>query len=138
MAQRFGSAVVGEDELLELVDAVFITTWTSEHERLVAKAAAAGRAVFCEKPLAFDAAAAMRMADCVEAAGVVNQVGLVLRTSPAFRVLRQLVADERAGAPLAIVFRDDQFIPNQGHYASTWRMDPSKAGRGTLLEHSIH
>ena len=138
MAQRFDAQVVGEDELLDLVDAVFITCWTNEHERLVAKAAAKGRAIFCEKPLAFDAAAATRMAETVEAAGVVNQVGLVLRTSPAFRVLKQLVSDPRAGNTIAVVFRDDQYIPNQGFYASTWRVDPALAGRGTLLEHSIH
>src|SRR3712207_8553561 len=36
------------------------------------------------------------------------------------------------------VFRDDQFFPNQGHYASTWRADVEVAGGGTLLEHSIH
>jgi predicted dehydrogenase len=138
MAQRFGADVMAEDELLDAVDAVFITCWTSEHERLVAKAAAKGRAVFCEKPLAFDAAGATRMADAVEQAGVVNQVGLVLRTSPTFRVLRQLLADPRAGKTIAVVFRDDQFIPNRGHYGSTWRVDASLAGRGTLLEHSIH
>ncbi|HVV37062.1 MAG TPA: Gfo/Idh/MocA family oxidoreductase [Acidimicrobiales bacterium] len=138
MAQRFGADVVDEDALLDMVDAVFITTWTAEHERLVAKAAAKGRAIFCEKPLAFDAAAATRMAETVEAAGVVNQVGLVLRTSPAFRVLKQLVNDPRAGKTIAVVFRDDQYIPNQGFYASTWRVDSSLAGRGTLLEHSIH
>jgi predicted dehydrogenase len=138
MADRFGATVVGEDELLDLVDAVFITCWTSEHERLVNKAAARGLAIFCEKPLAFAAAAASRMVDVVEAAGVINQVGLVLRTSPAFRVVKQLLADPRAGKTIAIVFRDDQFIPNQGHYASHWRMDKDLAGRGTLLEHSIH
>jgi predicted dehydrogenase len=138
MAERFGADVVDEDALLDVVDAVFITTWTSEHERLVAKAAAKGRAIFCEKPLAFDASAATRMAETVEAAGVVNQVGLVLRTSPAFRVLKQLVNDPRAGKTIAVVFRDDQYIPNQGFYGSKWRVDPSLAGRGTLLEHSIH
>ena len=138
MADRFGADAVDEDALLDMVDAVFITCWTSEHERLVAKAAAKQRAIFCEKPLAFDAAAATRMAECVEAAGVVNQVGLVLRTSPAFRVLKQLLADPRAGKAIAVVFRDDQYIPNQGFYASTWRVDPALAGRGTLLEHSIH
>jgi predicted dehydrogenase len=37
-----------------------------------------------------------------------------------------------------VVFRDDQFIPVQGHYKSTWRGDVTKAGAGTLLEHSIH
>jgi predicted dehydrogenase len=48
------------------------------------------------------------------------------------------VADPRAGKTIAVVFRDDQYIPNQGFYASQWRVDPSLAGRGTLLEHSIH
>jgi predicted dehydrogenase len=138
MAQQFDATACDEDELLDLVDAVFITCWTSEHERLVNKAAERGLAIFCEKPLAFDAASAARMAKTVTDAGVINQVGLVLRTSPAFRVVKQLIADERAGKTLAIVFRDDQFIPNRGHYGSTWRMDKALAGRGTLLEHSIH
>ena len=46
--------------------------------------------------------------------------------------------DPRAGDVLAVVFRDDQFIPDQGLYGSTWRTDAARAGRGTLLEHSIH
>ena len=137
-ADRVGAEVVGEDELLERVDAVFVTTWTSEHERLVAAAAERGVAVFCEKPLAFDEAAAQRMVDSVEAAGVVNQVGLVLRFMPQFLHAKALLADERAGRLLAVSFRDDQFIPIQSHYGSTWRIDPERCGRGTLLEHSIH
>ena len=36
------------------------------------------------------------------------------------------------------MIRDDQFIPIQGHYASTWRADRNLVGAGTLLEHSIH
>jgi predicted dehydrogenase len=39
---------------------------------------------------------------------------------------------------MAIVFRDDQFFPITGHYASEWRKDRAIAGAGTLLEHSIH
>jgi predicted dehydrogenase len=39
---------------------------------------------------------------------------------------------------MSVVFRDDQFIPVQGHYRSSWRGDVAKAGAGTLLEHSIH
>jgi predicted dehydrogenase len=78
------------------------------------------------------------MAAVVAEAGIVNQVGLVLRSLPSFRWLKQLVLDERAGRVLTVVFRDDQFIPIQGMYGSTWRKDPSKAGRGALLEHSIH
>ena len=137
-ADRVGAEAVGGEEVLDTVDAVFITTWTSEHERLIAAAAERGVAVFCEKPLAFDAAAAQRMVDAVEAAGVVNQVGLILRFMPQFLHARALLADERAGRLLAVSFRDDQFIPIQSHYGSTWRIDPARCGRGTLLEHSIH
>ena len=127
-----------EDEVLATCDAVYVCTWTSEHPRLVTAAADKGLHVFCEKPLAFDAETAVRMADAVTAAGVVHQVGLVLRHSPAFLRARELVADPAAGRVLTVVVRDDQFIPIQGHYASTWRSDPARAGAGTLLEHSIH
>jgi UDP-N-acetyl-2-amino-2-deoxyglucuronate dehydrogenase len=137
-ADRVGAEVVDQAELLERVDAVFVTTWTSEHEYLVAAAAERGVAVFCEKPLAFDATAVQRMVDAVETAGVVNQVGLILRFMPQLIHAKALLADERAGRRLAVSFRDDQFIPIQSHYGSTWRIDPERCGRGTLLEHSIH
>jgi UDP-N-acetyl-2-amino-2-deoxyglucuronate dehydrogenase len=137
-AAEHGAVVVGEDELLDVVDAVYVCTWTSEHPRLVAKAAAAGVAVFCEKPVAVDAPSASGMVAAVAAAGVVNQVGLVLRHLPSFRWVRRLVEDPRAGEVLAVVFRDDQYIPDQGTYGSTWRTDATRSGRGTLLEHSIH
>ena len=39
---------------------------------------------------------------------------------------------------MAVVFRDDQYLPVQGTYGSTWRGDRTLAGSGTLLEHSIH
>lgn len=138
MAERRGADVVDESDLLDCVDVVFVTAWTSEHERLVRAAAERGVAVFCEKPLAPDAATAAAMADVVDAAGVVNQVGLVLRSLPQFLHAKQLLNDPRAGRLMTIVFRDDQFIPIQGYYESTWRIDPSRCGRGTLLEHSIH
>jgi predicted dehydrogenase len=138
LAESHGAAVLGEDELLDAVDAVYVTTWTSEHPRLVAKAAAAGKAVFCEKPLGVDAEVASTMVDTVTSAAVPNQVGLVLRFMAPMRLVRHLLADERAGQVLGVVFRDDQYLPIQGMYASDWRGDPDRAGRGTMLEHSIH
>jgi predicted dehydrogenase len=124
--------------VLDAVDAVYITTWTSEHHRLVEAAAARGLHVFCEKPLAVDADGARAIADAVERAEVINQSGLVLRRSPAFGLVQGLLADPAVGRPMAVVFRDDQFIPIRGMYASDWRSDPRRAGAGTLLEHSIH
>lgn len=142
-AQAFAAAsghtsMPTEDGVLDSCDAVYICTWTSEHVRQVEKAADRGLAIFCEKPLAFDLPTAEKLAATVAAAGVVNQVGLVLRHSPAYLWSKHLVDDPAAGRVMGVVFRDDQFIPIQGHYGSTWRSDHNRAGSGTLLEHSIH
>jgi predicted dehydrogenase len=130
--------MASEEAVLDAVDAVYVCTWTSEHPRLVAAAAERGLAVFCEKPLAPSLAAAQEMTEQVRAAGVVNQVGLVLRSSPAFLELRHQLDDPRNGRVQAAILRDDQYLPVQGMYGSTWRTDPSRAGAGTMLEHSIH
>ena len=78
--------VTGAEAVIEAVDAVYVCTWTSAHPPVVLAAADAGRAVFCEKPLAVDLAGALAMTEAVARAGVVNQVGLILRRSPAFRL----------------------------------------------------
>ncbi len=127
-----------EDAVIDSCDAVYVCTWTSEHLRLASRAAERGKAVFCEKPLAPDLDSARALTDFLETSGVVHQVGLVLRHSPAYLWARDLVRDPRAGRVMTVVFRDDQFIPIQGHYASTWRADKNRAGSGTLIEHSIH
>lgn len=134
-----GAAVATSiEDLTDQVDAVFVCTWTSAHHEAVAVAVAAGKAVFCEKPLAPDLDRARALCALVDGSGVTNQVGLVLRRSPAFTLVRQLLADPAAGRVMAVVLRDDQFIPTQGMYGSDWRADPDRAGAGTIIEHSIH
>lgn len=120
------------------LNAVYICTETSGHPALVKRAAELGLAVFCEKPLATSLPAVREMVAAVEDAGVVNQVGLVLRYSPVFTVLKDLMADPQLGPLLTAHLRDDQFFPIRGHYASAWRADFARAGGGTLIEHSIH
>ncbi len=137
-AETGADVAASVEALAERVDAVFVCTWTSAHHEAVADAVAAGTAVFCEKPLAPDLEQARALCELVEGAGVINQVGLVLRRSPAFTLVRQLLADPAAGRVMAVVLRDDQFIPIQGMYGSDWRADPDKAGAGTVIEHSIH
>lgn len=132
------TAMASAEAVLDAVDAVYVCSWTSAHPALVADVAARGLPVFCEKPLATSLEAARGMADVVEGAGVINQVGLVLRSSPAFLELRHQLEHPANGRVQAIVLRDDQFLPIQGMYASTWRADPERAGAGTMLEHSIH
>jgi len=126
------------DEVLDDCDVAYVCSWTSEHLAIVANAVARRIPVFCEKPLATTLADAEELTRLVTEAGLINQVGLVLRYSPAFVVTRSLVHAPQAGRVMAAVFRDDQYIPIQGQYDSTWRADVTKAGSGTLLEHSIH
>ncbi len=127
-----------EAEVIEQCDAVYICTWTSEHQRQLQLATEAARHVFCEKPLAFTTEHAQAMAEMADAAGITHQVGLVLRHAPSFLWAHHLIHDDAAGRVMNVVFRDDQFIPFQGHYDSTWRADRAKVGAGTLIEHSIH
>ncbi len=120
------------------VNTVYICTPTFNHLELAAKVAAAGKALFCEKPLAFNGDDAAAMQRAAETAGIINQVGLVMRFSAVMNVSRALIAEPAAGRPMAAVLVDDQFFPIQGHYASTWRGDKRFVGAGTLLEHAIH
>jgi myo-inositol 2-dehydrogenase/D-chiro-inositol 1-dehydrogenase len=125
-------------QLVERCDSVWVCTPTASHGAIVEQAATSGRAVFCEKPLATDLAGAKALAATVTASGVAAQVGLVLRATPIFRALRDVATSGELGAPMAAVFRDDQFFPIQGYYGSTWRGDVAAAGGGCLIEHSIH
>ena len=125
-------------EVARRSDAVWVCTPTSAHRGAVDEALAAGRAVFCEKPLDVDLARASALVGAVRSSGVPGQSGLVLRSAPVFRALRDLVRDGTLGAPMAVVFRDDQYFPIRGTYASQWRADASQAGGGCLIEHSIH
>lgn len=120
------------------LNTVYVCTETAEHPDLVVEAAERGLHVFCEKPLAKTLAEVRRMVEAVEGAGVVNQVGLVLRYSPVFTVMKEMMSEPGLGPLLTAHLRDDQFFPIRGHYASSWRGSFERAGGGTLIEHSIH
>ena len=122
----------------ETINAVWICTPTAHHREACVLAAQAGKHIFCEKPLAMTAADAQEMAGAISAAGVISQVGLVLRFSPVYTVVRALVSDRGAGAVLAVTMRDDQDFPIRGVHNSVWRNDPSVTAGGTLVEHSVH
>jgi myo-inositol 2-dehydrogenase/D-chiro-inositol 1-dehydrogenase len=72
----------GYDDLLSEVDAVAVATPTGTHADLVTRAARAGRAVFCEKPVSLDRQATVDTLAAVGAAGVPLQVGFHRRYDP--------------------------------------------------------
>ncbi|HYB89746.1 MAG TPA: Gfo/Idh/MocA family oxidoreductase [Candidatus Binataceae bacterium] len=120
------------------IDAVWICTPTALHRDAYLAAVHAGKHVFCEKPLAMTTAEAAEMAEAARLAGVASQVGLVLRFSPVYTVIRAIAAAPEAGRMLAVTMRDDQDFPTRGVHASGWRNDRSLTAGGTLAEHSVH
>ncbi len=64
------------------VEGVVIATPTAAHAELVEQAAAAGKHVFCEKPVAFDVEATVRAVEAARSAGVKLQVGFHRRFDP--------------------------------------------------------
>ncbi len=121
-----------------LIDAVWICTPTAMHRQACIAAARAGKHIFCEKPLAMSAAEASEMAAAIKASDVMSQVGLVLRFSPVYNVIKAMFKEPDAGILLSVTMRDDQDFPTRGAHASTWRNDASLTAGGTLIEHSVH
>lgn len=81
----------------ESVDAVVIATPTPTHPAAVAAAAAAGKAIFCEKPLGLTEAETIDVIEIVERAGVLLQVGLHRRFDPDTQRVKELLADGALG-----------------------------------------
>ncbi|MFL6098131.1 MAG: Gfo/Idh/MocA family oxidoreductase, partial [Blastococcus sp.] len=81
----------------DAVDAVVIAAPARTHADLVAAAAAAGKGVFCEKPMAVTLGEADRAIDAARAAGIVLQVGFNRRFAPDWRAARDLIDSGRLG-----------------------------------------
>ena len=124
LAELLGCDVAASvDELLARADveAVLITTPPNTHAELVEATAAAGKHVFCEKPLAQNVGDATRAANACERAGVVLQVGYNRRFDENFRAAREAVQAGRIGRPwiLRISSRDPmppppEYLPLSG------------------------
>jgi predicted dehydrogenase len=121
------------------VDIVDICTPPQFHEEIALAAIAAGKHVFCEKPIANSAIEALAMRDAADAAGVVNQVGFNYRHTPAVQFAKQLLDAGEFGEPLqfrASFLQDGLFTlvadPNR------WRARRSTGGSGAVGDIGSH
>ena len=80
-------------------EAVAITSTSTVHADLVQRAAASGKAVWCEKPMAMSLAEADSAVAACEQAGVPLQVGFNRRFSPDFAAAHEVVAAGGIGTP---------------------------------------
>lgn len=85
------------------VEAVLVTSWGPTHELFVLAALAAGKPVFCEKPLATTADGCRRIVDAEIAAGRrLVQVGFMRRYDVGYRDLKKAVEQNAIGTPLMV------------------------------------
>ena len=117
------------------VQAVYISTTNELHRDQVIAAAAAGKHVLCEKPLALSAEDAVAMIQACNKAGVVMATNHHLRNAATHRKMRELIQAGAIGKPLfARVFHAVYLPPHlQG-----WRLDKPQAGGGVILDITVH
>ncbi len=124
-------ALLADDE----VDAVYVSTTNDRHHDEVVAAAAAGRHVLCEKPLALTLAdAADAVARCA-GAGVVLATNHGRRGDPALRAAREAVRSGRLGVPLAARTCTAVVLPER---LRGWRLRDPAAGGGAALDVLVH
>ena len=147
-AERWGYASFETDwrRLVERkdIDAIDICTPNDTHREIALAAAAAGKAILCEKPLARDAAEGAVMVEAVERAKVANTVWYNYRRIPAVTLAKQLIDQGRLGKVFhyRAQFLQDWTISAELPQGGTglWRLDKAVAGSGVtgdLLAHCI-
>jgi predicted dehydrogenase len=118
------------------VQAVVLVTPHTLHVDQIVAAAAAGKAVLCEKPLALTRAGAERAVAACEKAGVTLAVGQDKRLWPSMRQLKRVVASGALGDILHIEGHFSNEISRSVHPA--WRESPDEALGASLTATGIH
>jgi len=126
-------ALVARDD----IDVVDICTPPGTHTEIAQAAAAAGKAVLCEKPLAVSYPQAAAALAAVERAGVPNAVGFNYRRLPAVALMRRMIADGAVGEVRLwrATWLSDEFTDPQTPY--DWRFDRAMGGT-TIADLGCH
>ena len=119
------------------IDAVYIATTTDSHHDYTLRCAAAGKAVYVEKPMGMNHAQCLEMVAACQQAGVPLWVGFYRRALPRFLRLRDIQQSGVIGQVRAGVSRHSQTLPPpeklQSHYLA-WRTDARRSGGGFFFE----
>jgi predicted dehydrogenase len=132
---RYGCAVapsVAELVARPDIDGVVVATPTALHVAPVEAVVAAGKALFCEKPLASTLVDHLHLVGLIDASGIACQIGFNRRLDPDFLDARRRIAAGVIGRPtyLRSVMRDP-FPP------PVWARDPALGG-GLFVDMLIH
>src|SRR5882672_9955635 len=119
------------------VDIVDICTPPGTHAAIASAAAAAGKAVICEKPLAATYAQAMDATRSVQRAGVLNAVGFNYRRLPAVSLMKRMIDDGAVGNVRLwrATWLSDEFVDPAIPF--DWRFDRTLGG-STIADLGSH
>lgn len=137
-AEKFGipKAFQNIDDMLTAVecDYVDICVWNRSHADCAIKAAAAGRNILCEKPMAYNLEDALKMKEAVEKAGVTFMLAVPTRYSGEAQLLREMVDAGKLGD---IYYAKTAYIRRRGTPIG-WFTDTSKSGGGPIIDIGVH
>jgi predicted dehydrogenase len=119
------------------VEGVVLATPHALHEEQALAVLAAGKELFCEKPLAMTSAGAKRILDACDHAGKVLGIGHERRYEPAFEELQRRL---KSGALGKLLLLEANVSHNlfQRLPVSNWRLDPVHAPAGMMTAVGIH
>jgi predicted dehydrogenase len=119
------------------VHIVAITTPNVLHKDMAIAAAAAGKHIYCEKPLAPTSTAALEMTLAAENAGVVTAVGFNYLKNPMLKLAREIIDSGEIGEIRSFngLHAEDYMMDAEAPW--TWRLDPAGGG-GALADLGSH
>lgn len=123
------------ETMLAGVDVVDICTPTHLHHEMVLKAAAAGKNIICEKPLARTVTQGQEMIAACRAAGVKLLVAHVVRFFPEYAQAKAAVDNGDIGQPAIIRLTRGTFRPKKA--VDNWFVDFDKSG-GMMFDLMVH
>lgn len=135
VAQRVKSRVYSDlDALINDVDVIDVCTPTDTHHEIVLKAAAAGKQIVCEKPLARTYAEGKAIIDACEKAGIKLLVGQVVRFFPEYALAKSVVEGGKIGRVGVIRLKRVGFQPARD---PNWFAEFDRSG-GVIMDLMIH
>ncbi len=118
------------------IDVIDITAPNALHKEMALAAIAAGKHVYCEKPLAPSAAEALELTEAAEAAGVTTQVGFNYLCNPMLTLAREMIAAGELGEIRG--YRGLHAEDYMADPASPWTFRHDPAGGGALADIGSH
>ena len=119
------------------IDAVIITTPHGLHEEQALAAVAAGKQVFCEKPLTLSGEGAARILAACKSKGIILGIGHERRFEGAWEEMKRRLDAGELGKLLHVEINTSYNL-FAGNPPSGWRQDPNQAPAGTLTALGIH